>query len=120
MQEILIYILIGLTGGVLCGLLGIGGGIIIVPALVFICGFNQLQAQGTSLAVLLPPIGILAFLEYYRQGHVNPKAALLIGITVFIGAFLGAVLVKYIPQVVLRKGFAFLLLIVSVKMFLGK
>ena len=67
MLNIILFILIGLIAGILSGFLGIGGGVIIVPALIYICGFSQLKAQGTSLAILLPPVGILAFIEYYKR-----------------------------------------------------
>lgn len=75
MTTILPYILLGLVAGILSGLIGIGGGIIIIPVLVFIFGFSQHMAQGTTLALLVPPIGILAALMYYKQGYVDVKVA---------------------------------------------
>lgn len=74
MINTLLFIAIGLMAGILSGMFGIGGGIIIVPALMYLCGFSQLKAQGTSLAIMLPPVGILAFLSYYKRGQVNIQA----------------------------------------------
>ena len=71
MIDVILFIAIGLMAGVLSGVFGIGGGVIIVPALMYLCGFSQLKAQGTSLAILLPPAGILAFISYYKRGQVN-------------------------------------------------
>jgi len=86
----LLLIGIGLTAGVAAGLFGIGGGILVVPALVFLANFSQEKATGTSLAVLLPPVGILACLEYYRHGNVDLRAAALIALGLVAGAYLGA------------------------------
>lgn len=120
MTNIILFILVGLTAGILSGFFGIGGGIIIVPALMFLCGFTQLKAQGTSLAVMLPPVGILAFLQYYKKGNVDLTAGILICIALLFGAMLGGKFVQIIPPNILRKGFALLLAFVSIKMFLGK
>lgn len=90
MPSWFIFVLIGLAGGVCAGLFGIGGGIVIVPALVYWAGFSQHAATGTTLAVLLPPIGLAAAYEYYRHGHVNIRAALILAATMFIGSWLGA------------------------------
>ena len=120
MVSIILYIIIGLVAGVLSGMFGIGGGIIIVPALVFLCGFDQLKAQGTSLAVLLPPVGILAFIEYYKKGQVNVQAGILICIFVIIGSVFGSKLVNYIPLSIVKKGFAVLMILISVKMLFSK
>lgn len=120
MTNILILVAIGLAAGVLSGLLGIGGGIIIIPALIFFCGFTQIKAQGTSLAILLPPVGILGFIEYYKHGNVDVKAAIVICIALLIGAAFGARIVHLLPASTLKKVFATFLLLISVKMFLGK
>ncbi len=92
MSQVFLYILIGICGGITSGLFGIGGGIVIVPALIYWAGFNQHKATGTSLAVLLPPIGIAATLEYYRHGNVDFKAAIIIASTMLVGAWGGAFL----------------------------
>ncbi|HVM31997.1 MAG TPA: sulfite exporter TauE/SafE family protein [bacterium] len=86
----LLYLAIGLTAGVASGLLGVGGGVLIVPALGLLAGFAQERAVGTSLAVLLPPVGLAAVLAYWKNGQVDLKAALLIALGLFLGAWLGA------------------------------
>jgi uncharacterized protein len=85
-----ILVAIGVIGGILAGLFGVGGGIIIVPALIYWAGFSQHQATGTSLAVLLPPIGLGAAMEYYRHGNVNVPAAIILAATMMAGTWLGA------------------------------
>ncbi|MGE5328969.1 MAG: TSUP family transporter [Deltaproteobacteria bacterium] len=120
MADIMLFILIGVAAGILSGMFGIGGGIIIVPALMFICGFSQLKAQGTSLAVLLPPIGLLAFIEYYKRGQVNLQAGIWICIFLVIGSFIGARLANDIPLPVLKKGFGALMLLISFEMMFSK
>lgn len=120
MNDIVIYGLIGITAGLLSGFFGVAGGIVVIPALIYIAGFSQLTAQGTSLAILLPPVGLLAFLQYYKSGHVDVKAAVIICVMLFIGAFFGAKLAHGVPPTVLRKGFALLLLLASVKILFDK
>lgn len=83
-------LLTGLAAGVAAGFFGIGGGLVIVPALVYLMGFSQHKATGTSLACLLPPIGLAAVVEYYRQGHVDIKVALIVGTTLFFGSWAGS------------------------------
>lgn len=92
MPSWLIFVFIGLIGGVTAGIFGIGGGVIIVPALVYWAGFSQHLAIGTTLAVLLPPIGLAAAYEYYRHGNVDIQAAVILAATMFFGAWLGAYL----------------------------
>ncbi len=89
-MNTLLLIVIGLSAGMLSGLFGIGGGVLIVPALVYGLGFSQKLATGTSLAILLPPVGLAAVLEYYRGGYVDIKAAAFIAIALVIGAWFGA------------------------------
>lgn len=120
MLNIILLILIGLLAGILSGLFGIGGGVIIIPALIYIAGFSQLKAQGTSLAVLLPPVGLLAFLEYYKKGYVDIKAGIILCIMVFLGAMLGAKIAQQVPANILKKGFAVFMIAVSLKMLFGK
>lgn len=120
MLNIIIFILIGFTAGILSGLFGIGGGIIIIPALTYIIGFTQLKAQGTSLAILLPPVGILAFLEYYKRGNVDIKAGVIISITLLLGAMFGGKIAQCIPPYYLKKGFAIFMILVSIKMLVDK
>lgn len=120
MFNIILFILIGLIAGILSGLLGIGGGIIIVPALIYMCGFNQLKAQGTSLAILLPPVGLLAFLEYYKRGNVDIKAGIIIAIALICGSAVASRFVQNISPALLRKTFAIFMMVIAVKMFFSK
>ena len=114
------YIFLGLIAGVMSGLLGIGGGIIIIPTLVYLFHFTQHQAQGTTLALMIPPIGFLAAYVYYSKGYVNIKAAVLICLGFFIGGFFGGKICEHISDNVLQKIFAILLLFLSIKMFFQK
>jgi uncharacterized protein len=118
LNDIIILALIGLTAGVVSGLLGVGGAIIIVPALVFFYGMTQHQAQGTSLAVLLLPVGFLAFWNYYKQGYVNFKFALIVMLAFFVGGYLGAIWAVHIPDRVLKIGFGILIIILGFRMVL--
>ena len=120
MKSFLGGLSLGVFAGVLSGLVGIGGGIIIVPALVYFFGMDQQTAQGTSLAVLLPPTGLLAFLEYYRAGHVDAKIGTLIIVGLLLGGWLGGDFAQQLPQMTLRKIFAVLLLLTAVKMWTEK
>jgi hypothetical protein len=92
MSQWLMFVIIGIFGGVASGLFGLGGGIVIVPALIYWAGFSQHKATGTSLAVLLPPIGLAATLEYYRNGNVDIKAAMILASAMLVGAWGGALL----------------------------
>ncbi|MCB1060281.1 MAG: sulfite exporter TauE/SafE family protein [Calditrichaeota bacterium] len=117
---IVAYLILGLAAGVLSGLVGIGGGILIVPALVFIFGLTQQQAQGTTLALMVPPIGILAAWTYYKQGFVDLKIAGLICAGFVLGGLLGARFAVGMTSATLQKVFAVFLIIVGVKMLFGK
>lgn len=90
MASFLVFAGIGVVGGIAAGFFGVGGGIVIVPALIYWAGFSQHKATGTSLAVLLPPIGLAAAIEYYRHGNVDVRAAVILAITMFLGAWVGA------------------------------
>jgi hypothetical protein len=120
LMNIFLYLLLGLVAGILSGILGIGGGIIIIPAMVFLFGMSQHQAQGTTLALMVPPIGLLAAWVYYKQGFVDLKMAAFICLGFFIGGLLGAESAVTIPEPILKKVFGVVLLAVSVKMILGK
>ena len=119
-SMILILIVIGIITGVMAGMLGIGGAIIMIPALVFLLGISQQSAQGTSLAVMLPPIGIIAAYNYYKAGHVNIRFAIVLAIFFLVGSYFGSKLALTIPQNVLKKIFGVLLLLVAAKMLLSK
>lgn len=120
MVDAMLYMLLGLAAGVLSGLIGIGGGIIIVPALVFLFGLSQHQAQGTTLALLVPPIGILAAWTYYSQGYVNLKIAGFVCLGFFFGGLLGAKVATGMSNEVLQKVFGVVLLLVALKMIFTK
>jgi len=119
-MTIAISLVLGFLTGILSGMVGIGGGIIIIPALVYGFHMNQRRAQGTSIGVLLAPIGILAFVEYYKAGNVDVKIALLIALGFFFGAYFGGSWAQQIPQNVLRKMFAVLLAATAATMFFQK
>jgi uncharacterized protein len=116
MTNILLLLLVGLAAGILSGLLGIGGGILIIPSLVFFFGLTQHEAQGTTLALMVPPIGLLAAYTYYKEGHVDLKMAGLICVGFFIGGLLGAQVAGRIDATLLKKLFGVFLLITAVKM----
>jgi uncharacterized membrane protein YfcA len=120
MTTILILLGVGLMAGILSGMVGVGGGIIIVPALVYFMTMNQHQAQGTSLAVLLLPVGIFAVYNYYKAGYVDFKATLIIASTFLIGGFIGSKIAIAIDQNTVKKIFGVVLLLVAFKMILGK
>ncbi|MGQ9638724.1 MAG: TSUP family transporter [Thermodesulfobacteriota bacterium] len=120
MMNILLYLLLGLVAGTFSGLIGIGGGTIIVPALVFLFGLSQHQAQGTTLALLVPPIGFLAAWTYYKQGYVDLRIASLICIGFFLGGLLGARFAIRLSSVALERVFGVALLLISLKMIFAK
>jgi uncharacterized membrane protein YfcA len=115
----LTLVAIGVIGGILAGLFGVGGGIIIVPALIYWAGFSQHQATGTSLAVLLPPIGLGAAREYYRHGNVDVYAAIILATTMFAGTWLGAFAANQIAGPYLRLGFAMFVWCLGVYLIYG-
>lgn len=119
-SQLVILIIIGLLSGLLAGVLGVGGAIIVIPALVFIFGMSQHEAQGTSLAFMLPPIGILATWNYYKEGYVNWKVALILAVLFFIGAYFGSKLAVDLSDKLLRKIFGVLLLLAAAKMIFTK
>ena len=119
-SMLLILIVIGIITGIMAGMLGIGGAIIMIPALVFIMGFSQQGAQGTSLAVMLPPVGIIAAFNYYKAGYVNIKFALILAVCFLVGSYFGSKMALSLPQPLLKKIFGILLLLVAAKMLLSK
>jgi uncharacterized membrane protein YfcA len=120
MMNMLLYLLLGLVAGTFSGLIGIGGGTIIVPVLVFLFGLSQHQAQGTTLALLVPPIGFLAAWTYYKQGYVDLRIAALICVGFFLGGLVGAKLATKLSNVVLERIFGIALLLISLKMIFAK
>jgi hypothetical protein len=119
-NEIIILVIIGLSAGIVSGLLGVGGAIIMVPALVFFFGMTQHQAQGTSLTILLFPVGFLAFWNYYRQGYVNFKIAVITMLAFFIGGYLGSLAAIHIPARPLKIGFGILIILLGIRMIFTK
>ncbi len=116
MADILIYIVIGLVAGILSGLIGIGGGIIIIPALVLLVGLSQHEAQGTTLAMMIPPIGIFAAWTYYKSGYVNLPIAIFLCVGFLFGGLIGAKIATSASSIVLQKVFGTALLLVALKM----
>jgi hypothetical protein len=115
-----LLLLVGLLVGMLSGVVGIGGGILFVPALVWLLGMDQHKAQGTSLGALLAPVGILAFWEYYRKGNADLRVALLLAVGFFVGGYFGAAGAQWISDLWLRRVFAVTLIVVGGKMLFGR
>jgi uncharacterized protein len=114
--TILILVAIGLVAGMLSGFVGVGGGVVIIPALVYFLGLNQLEAQGTSLAIMLPPIGILAVMNYYKTGNINLTYGLIIAATFILGGWAGSKMALKIPVVKVKLFFALFILYVGARM----
>jgi len=114
-QTIALLLLVGLLAGMLSGLVGLGGGVIIVPALVFVLGFSQHQATGTSLGILLLPAGIFAVMNYYKRGFVDVNVVLLIFAGFLLGGYLGSKISVSMPEATLKKIFAVALLLIAGK-----
>jgi len=110
-------LLLGIIAGYFSGLVGIGGGVIIVPALVLLFGFNEHTAQGTTLALLVPPIGILAVMSYFQKGYVDIKTAIIICIGFVLGGFIGGKMAVGLSESVLKKTFAIVLMALGLRMF---
>ncbi|HOO98958.1 MAG TPA: sulfite exporter TauE/SafE family protein [Bacteroidales bacterium] len=119
-SMLIIVIIIGIITGITAGMLGVGGAIIMVPALIFFLGFSQHMAQGTSLAVMLPPIGIVAAYNYWKAGHVDLRIALILALTFIIGSYFGSRFAINIPQHLLKKIFGLVLLMVALRMLIWK
>ncbi len=116
LTTLILLLVVGLAAGFLSGLIGIGGGIIIVPALVLFLGFSQKLAQGTSLGILLLPVGILAVMQYYKQGYLNVNYVIIIASAFVLGSFLGSKLALSVSDEKMKKIFAIVLLLIAVKM----
>ena len=118
--TIIILIIIGIAAGMLSGIAGVGGGVIIIPALIFLLGMTQFEAQGTSLAMMIPPIGIMAAFNYYKDGYINWKYAAILAVFFLIGGYFGSKIALSIPQNIVKKSFAIFIILVGVKMLFGK
>ncbi len=119
LTTFLVLVLIGIAAGILSGFVGVGGGIIIVPALVYILGLSQFEAQGTSILLMLPPIGILAAMNYYKADAVNWKYALVIAVTFVVGGYFGSKLSLKLDETLVKFIFGILMLIVAIKMIIS-
>lgn len=115
-MNVLVLLGVGLLAGVLSGMFGIGGGVVIVPALIYLMKMKQLEATATSLAALIPPVGLLGAYEYYRAGDVRLGAALLVAVGLFAGAYFGAKITLSLPADTIRRLYAIFLFAISVKM----
>ena len=113
---LIIILIVGFISGMLSGLIGIGGGLVIVPALVYLIGFSQHQAQGTSLGLLLLPAGILAVIQYYKQGDIDFRVVAILAAGFLVGGYYGSKLALNLPQDILKKVFAILLIVIATKM----
>ena len=117
-MDIFYSILIGIASGIFAGFFGVGGGIIMIPLLIFIFNHSQHMAQGTSLAAMIPPIGILATYKYWKEGNANLKVALFIALGFVFGAYFGAYFANFIPTKYLKKIFGIFLLIISLRLII--
>lgn len=120
MEIIVLLLIIGVVAGVLSGIVGIGGGVIVIPALVFLLNFSQQSAQGTTLALMVPPIGLLAAWSYYKEGFVDIRAAAIICVGFILGSYFGAKWAIGISQDSLKKIFSIILALIAIKMFFSK
>jgi uncharacterized membrane protein YfcA len=120
MMMTLGYLLIGAAAGVFGGLLGIGGGTIVVPALVYFFHMTQHKAQGTILAAFLPPVALLAFMRYYQSGNVDIKAACFVALGIFLGGYVGAGLGLSIPEMMLKRVFGIFLLVIAAQLIFSR
>jgi uncharacterized protein len=118
--TIIILVLIGLMAGVFGGMFGVGGAIIMIPALVYFLGVDQHTAQGTSVAIMLPPIGLFAAYNYYKAGQVNIWYAVIIAMAFMVGGYFGSKIAMVLPESIMKKVFGILLILVALKMIFTK
>jgi uncharacterized membrane protein YfcA len=116
LTVIIIVIIIGLVAGMLGGMVGIGGGLVIVPALMYFLAFSQHQAQGTSLGLLVLPVAILAVLNYYKSGYVDFRVVGLLAIGFVVGSYFGSKMALSVPQLTLKRIFAIFMILIALKM----
>ncbi|MBC7536822.1 MAG: sulfite exporter TauE/SafE family protein [Ferruginibacter sp.] len=115
-QTFLILICVGIAAGMLSGMVGVGGGIIIVPALIYFLGYSQMNAQGTSLALIMLPVGFLGVIQYYKMGHINYNIVMIIAVGFVLGSFFGSKFALSLPQETMKKTFAILMILIAIKM----
>jgi uncharacterized membrane protein YfcA len=119
METVIYLILIGLAAGILGGMVGIGGGVLIVPALVLVLGLSQHQSQGISLAMMIFPVGILGVINYYKKGYVDFKYAGLLALGFFAGSYIGSKFSLSLPQDTVKKIFAIVMILLAIKLLLS-
>jgi hypothetical protein len=120
LTTILILVIIGLMAGVFGGMFGVGGAIIMIPALVYFLGVDQHTAQGTSVAIMLPPIGLFAAYNYYKAGEVNIWYAVIIAVAFMAGGYFGSLIALKLPETLMKKIFGILLILVALRMIFSK
>ncbi len=120
MNELIIILAIGMAAGFLSGSMGVGGGVIIVPALIFFMGFSLHQAQGTSLALMTIPVMIVAASNFYKEGFIEIKVALLLAVTFVVGGYIGSKFSIMMPEKIMKKAFGVFMLFVALKMIFSK
>jgi uncharacterized protein len=118
--QLILLALIGLIAGLFSGTFGVGGAIIVIPALIYIMGLSQHLAQGTSLAFMIPPVTLMATINYWKNGYVNWKFALVLAVMFFIGAYFGSAISVQLPEKILRKMFGGVLFLVAIKLIFTK
>jgi uncharacterized protein len=119
-STIIILVIIGLMAGIFGGAFGVGGAVIMIPALVYFLGVDQHTAQGTSLAVMLPPIGLFAAYNYYKAGQVNIWFAVIIAVSFMIGGYFGSKLALMVPETLMKKLFGVFLILIALKLIFSK
>jgi uncharacterized membrane protein YfcA len=119
-STVLVLIFIGLLAGILSGLVGVGGGILMIPLLIIMLGFNQHQAQGTAIFAMLPPIGILAAINYYKSGFVKWEFSFVIALAFILGGYFGSKLSISLPDYIVRRVFGIVMLIGAIKLLFSK
>jgi uncharacterized membrane protein YfcA len=119
-MTVVLYVLMGGVAGIVSGLMGIGGGTILIPLMIYLFGMSQHEAQGTTLAIMIPPIGLLAAWVYYKKGFVNIPMAVFVCLGFLIGGFLGAKAATVLSNEVLRRIFAAALIVIAVNMLFSK
>jgi uncharacterized protein len=118
--TILLLCAIGMAAGIFGGMVGLGGGVIMIPAMIYFLGFSQQMAQGTSLAVMLPPVGFLAVMNYYKAGQLNFKYAMIIAAAFLIGGYFGSKIALSIPQATMKRIFGIALILIALNMMFKK
>ena len=120
LTTIIILVIIGLMTGVFGGTFGVGGAVLMIPALVYFLGVDQHTAQGTSLAVMLPPIGLFAAYNYYKAGQVNIWYAVIIAVSFLIGGYFGSKIALNLPEAMMKKIFGIFLLLIALNLIFGR